>query len=188
MFKALFQAFQGNQSPHALYGAVVTQSREPVFFSQMGVPDSMNGRFEMMCIHVYLCLRRMKLEGAANAQFNQDFFDIFIDDMEAGLREAGVGDTTVPKRIQKMSRIFYGQAKVWEEIDLDDETRSADDKAAQLLPVLERNLYPDAEAIPDLWELARYMVRTYDRLKTLDLPTLKKGVGVFPAASIARAA
>ncbi|MFD0915603.1 ubiquinol-cytochrome C chaperone family protein [Pseudahrensia aquimaris] len=188
MFKALFKAFQGNQSPHALYGAVVAQSRQTVFFEHMGVPDTMNGRFEMMCIHVYLALRRMKREGVDNAQFNQDFFDIFIDDMEAGLREAGVGDTTVPKRIKKMSRIFYGQAKVWEEVDLENDSLSVAQKAELLLPMLQRNLYPDSDASPDLVLLSDYMVRAYDLLNSLHLATVKKGVDVFPPATLDKAA
>ena len=92
----------------AIYGMIVTQAREPLFYRDLGVPDTVNGRFDLLVLHLWMVLHRLKsMEGAAD--LSQALFDHFCDDMDANLREMGVGDLTVPKRMRAFGEAFYGR-------------------------------------------------------------------------------
>lgn len=93
---------------YALYGAIVAQSRQKHFYAEWGVPDTVTGRFDMVSLHMALVLVRLQQEGAACRDFAQGLFDLFFKDMDRSLREMGVGDISVPKRIGKMGGLFYG--------------------------------------------------------------------------------
>ena len=87
----------------AIYGMIVTQAREPLFYRELGVPDTVNGRFDLLVLHLWMALRRLKsIEGGAGV--SQALFDRFCDDLDANLREMGVGDLAVPKRMQALER------------------------------------------------------------------------------------
>jgi cytochrome b pre-mRNA-processing protein 3 len=97
----------------AIYGMIVTQAREPVFYRDLGVPDTVNGRFDLLVLHLWMVLRRLKsIEGGAG--LSQALFDRFCDDMDANLREMGVGDLTVPKRMQAFGEAFYGRTAAYD--------------------------------------------------------------------------
>ena len=97
----------------AIYGMIVTQAREPLFYRDLGVPDTVNGRFDLLVLHLWMVLRRMRsMEGGAG--LSQSLFDRFCDDMDANLREMGVGDLTVPKRMQAFGEAFYGRAAAYD--------------------------------------------------------------------------
>ena len=92
---------------------IVTQVREPLFYRDLGVPDTVNGRFDLLVLHLWLVLRRMQpIEGGAG--LSQALFDHFCDDMDANLREMGVGDLTVPKRMQAFGEAFYGRTAAYD--------------------------------------------------------------------------
>ena len=82
-----------------IYGMIVTQAREPLFYRDFGVLDTVNGRFDLLVLHLWMVLRRMK-PIATGAELSQALFDRFCEDMDANLREMGVGDVTVPKRMR----------------------------------------------------------------------------------------
>ena len=97
----------------AIYGMIVTQAREPLFYRDLGVPDTVNGRFDLLVLHLWMVLRRFKpVEGGSG--LSQALFDRFCDDMDANLREMGVGDLTVPKRMQAFGEAFYGRAAAYD--------------------------------------------------------------------------
>ena len=97
----------------AIYGMIVTQAREPLFYRDLGVPDTVNGRFDLLVLHLWMVLRRLRpMEGGA--ELSQALFDRFCDDMDANLREMGVGDLTVPKRMQAFGEAFYGRAAAYD--------------------------------------------------------------------------
>ena len=97
----------------AIYGMIVTQAREPLFYRDLGVPDTVNGRFDLLVLHLWMVLRRLKpIEGGVD--LSQALFDRFCDDMDANLREMGVGDLTVPKRMQAFGEAFYGRAAAYD--------------------------------------------------------------------------
>ena len=97
----------------AIYGMIVAQAREPLFYRAMGVPDTVNGRFDMVLLHLWMVLRRLR-PAAGGVDLSQALFDHFCGDMDANLRELGVGDLTVPKRMQKFGEAFYGRAAAYD--------------------------------------------------------------------------
>ena len=96
-----------------IYGMIVTQAREPSFYRAFGVSDTVNGRFDLLVLHLWMVLRRFRsVHGAADV--SQALFDRFCEDMDANLREMGVGDLTVPKRMQAFGEAFYGRAAAYD--------------------------------------------------------------------------
>lgn len=126
------------------YVAVMEQARRPDHYGPGGVPDSFDGRFDMLAVHVHLVLRRLRSEGVARDDIGQALFDIFFRDMDQAMREAGVGDMGVGKKVRKMAQAYYGRAAAYDEA-LGKATPVADteDVRAALYDVLARNLYPD---------------------------------------------
>jgi cytochrome b pre-mRNA-processing protein 3 len=97
----------------AIYGMIVTQAREPLFYRNLAVPDTVNGRFDLLVLHLWMVLRRLKPIGGG-ASLCQMLFDRFCDDMDGNLREMGVGDLTVPKRMQAFGEAFYGRVAAYD--------------------------------------------------------------------------
>ncbi len=97
----------------AIYGMIVTQAREPLFYRDLGVPDTVNGRFDLLVLHLWMVLRRLR-PIAGGPELSQALFDRFCDDMDANLREMGVGDLTVPKRMQAFGEAFYGRSAAYD--------------------------------------------------------------------------
>jgi cytochrome b pre-mRNA-processing protein 3 len=111
----------------AIYGMIVTQAREPLFYRDLGVPDTVNGRFDVLLLHLWLVLRRLKSLGDGPG-LSQALFDHFCNDMDDNLREMGVGDLTVPKRMQAFGEAFYGRTAAY-----DIELEAGDEPLAQAL-------------------------------------------------------
>src|SRR5439155_118228 len=88
--------------------------RQRLFFRELGVPDTVNGRFDMLVLHLWMVLRRLKPTKGGGAGVSQALFDYFCDDLDANLREMGVGDLTVPKRMQAFGEAFYGRAAAYD--------------------------------------------------------------------------
>ena len=110
MFAKLFGKRLEETIPESLYGAVMAQARNAVFFTEMGLPDTVMGRFDALALHVYLFTRRLAADNTStSSSLSQEVFDLFVADLDRALRDLGVGDTTVPKRKKKMVRSFYGQ-------------------------------------------------------------------------------
>jgi cytochrome b pre-mRNA-processing protein 3 len=93
----------------ALYGAVVAQARAAAFYADFGVPDTVEGRFDLIVLHLVLLLRRLGPDSDLGSSLGQDLFDEFCRDLDANLREMGVGDLAVPKRMQGFAEAFYGR-------------------------------------------------------------------------------
>lgn len=93
----------------SLYGAIVAQARKPAFYVEFGVPDTIEGRFDLLVLHLVLVLRRLSRGGDRGRAFGQQLFDAFCRDLDGNLREMGVGDLTVPKRMRHFGEAFYGR-------------------------------------------------------------------------------
>ncbi len=93
----------------ALYGAIVAAARQPRFYAEWGVPDSVDGRFDMIVLHMFLVLDRLGGEGSATEGFRQSLTDGFFLDMDRSLREMGVGDLGVSKKVRRMAESYYGR-------------------------------------------------------------------------------
>ncbi|WP_298244814.1 ubiquinol-cytochrome C chaperone family protein [uncultured Bradyrhizobium sp.] len=98
----------------AIYGMIVTQAREPIFYRDLGVPDTVNGRFDLLLLHLWLLLRRLRTVQSAS-ELSQALFDRFCEDMDDNLREMGVGDQTVPKRMRAFGEAFYGRVQAYDQ-------------------------------------------------------------------------
>jgi cytochrome b pre-mRNA-processing protein 3 len=98
----------------AIYGMIVTQAREPIFYRDLGVPDTVNGRFDLLLLHLWLLLRRLRT-AQDGVGLSQVLFDRFCEDMDDNLREMGVGDQTVPKRMRAFGEAFYGRVQAYDQ-------------------------------------------------------------------------
>lgn len=161
----------------ALYRRIVEQARHPAFYQVGGVPDSLDGRFELITLHAFLLLHRLKGEGEAGAGLAQAVFDTMFSDMDASLRELGAGDLGVPHRIKRMVSGFYGRIAAYEAGLAGEEAALAD--------ALRRNLYgtvTPAAAAPAA--LAGYVRAAIAALARQDGPGLLAGEVAFPAPRI----
>ncbi len=118
------------------YRRVVEQARQPGFFIECGVPDTLDGRFELICLHAFLYLHRLKRERPQAAPLGQRFFDAMFADFDRSLREMGTGDLSVGREVKRMAEAFYGRVAAYER------GLAADD--AVLEPALARNLFGTA--------------------------------------------
>jgi cytochrome b pre-mRNA-processing protein 3 len=98
-----------NRTIASLYGMIVAQARAVPFYSSYGVPDTVNGRFEMVVLHAVLLLHRLESEPASLRRLGQALFERFCQDMDGSLREMGVGDLAVPAKMRKIGEAFYGR-------------------------------------------------------------------------------
>ena len=109
----------------AIYGMIVTQAREPSFYRDLGVPDTVEGRFDLLLLHLWVVLRRLRRtdgamepgSGPIREQIQalaQGLFDRFCEDMDDNLREMGIGDLAVPLRMQAFGEAFYGRSKAYD--------------------------------------------------------------------------
>ena len=150
--KRFFSKKQDDTIAHLLYVVLAGQARAPEFYRHGGVPDSLDGRFDMLALHLFLVLRRLGGIQAGGADLAQHLFDVMFGDMDRSLREMGVGDLTVGKRIRAMSEAFYGRVAAYET------GLQADDDDATLMAALARNLYRGNPPAPSkLARMASYM-------------------------------
>jgi cytochrome b pre-mRNA-processing protein 3 len=98
----------------ALYRTIVGAARRPVLFAGLGVPDTMDGRYEMVALHAYLVLRRLKRDHGSTAALAQALFDRMFLDFDHALREAGAGDLGVGRRVKHMATGFYGRIAAYD--------------------------------------------------------------------------
>ncbi|WP_454916665.1 ubiquinol-cytochrome C chaperone family protein [Xanthobacter sediminis] len=164
-----------------LYGAIVAQSRRAAFYTDFGVPDTREGRFEMVLLHTILVCRRLKDGEAAARDLSQEVFDAFADDMDRTLREMGVGDLSVPKKMKKIGQAFYGRAAAY-----DTALAAADD--VPLATALGRNILEvDAAAgAAHPQALAAYVRAAVRELAETPLETLARGELNLPAPEATR--
>ena len=107
--KSLFRKDDNGPAVHAVYGAIVEQAREPAFYGATGVADTPSGRFAMVALHGFLAMDRLGREREAR-RFSQDLFDMMFTDMDRNLREMGVGDLSVGKKVKGLAQYFYAMA------------------------------------------------------------------------------
>lgn len=156
------------------YRLVVEQSRRPEFFVALGVPDTLDGRFEVICLHAFLYLHRLKAEGAAAAALGQSFFDQMFADFDRSLREIGTGDLSVGRQVKRMAEAFYGRIRAYED-------GLAGDDAA-LAAALARNVYGTATADDEqLARVAAYLRREVAHLAAQPGGALLAGTVTFGA-------
>lgn len=175
MILNLFRKNTATEPVYAVYSAIVAQSRQPRFYADWLVPDTVTGRFDMISLHLALLFRRLRAEAGARKDFSQAVFDLFFKDMDRSLREMGVGDLGVPKRIQKMGNIFFGLlAALNEAMDRND--------AVALEAVLARNIF-DGNPGAHVRALADYLLAEDHALAAQPAEAITGGTISFEAAA-----
>lgn len=163
------------QAAGALYAAIVAQAREPGFFSALGVPDTLDGRFETVVLHVFLVAQRLKSEPSkAAAGLARALLESFVTDMDRSLREMGAADLGVGRRVTAMAEGLYGRVKAYEAALV--ETGDAALEAA-----LRRNLYGTVGTTDDaaLGAVCGYVRRQQAALASQSLAALQTGRVLF---------
>ncbi len=183
IFKGLFGK-KPHQAPSGrIYAAWVTQAREPWFYAELGVPDTVEGRFEMIALHGFLVLHRLKAaqaDGWSEAEaLSQAVFDLMFHDMDRNLREMGTGDIGVAHRVKALIKSFYGRIAAYEEGLAD---------AAKLDAALVRNVYGGAAPDGAPAQLADYLRDSVSALAALPYDDLRGGRLVFAALPASAAA
>jgi cytochrome b pre-mRNA-processing protein 3 len=174
MILPLFRrASRSGDTISALYGAIVAQARSPAFYRDYSVADTVDGRFELILVHLALVLRRLAREEDLRS-LGQEIFDLFCTDMDRNLRELGISDLKVPKEMERIGTAFYGRKAAY-----DAALEATDDTA--LLEALHRNVYasPDQPA-PGAPRLAAYMREAEQSLERQDRQALLRGELRFP--------
>lgn len=174
---SLFRRNPHRKAAHAAYLQIVARAREPVFFLEHAVPDTLDGRFELIAVHAFLVLNRLKAEHAASADFAQELFDAMFADLDRGLREMGASDIGVGRHVKEMAKGFYGRIVAYEQ-----GLAAGDDRLAE---ALRRNLYGTASPPPEaVAAMACYIRSQAAALAQMRLQDLLSGQVKFGPLSI----
>jgi cytochrome b pre-mRNA-processing protein 3 len=176
---SLFRRNRQQNAAELAYRRVVDQARQPGFFRDIGVPDTIDGRFELICLHAFLFLRRLKGESPAAAQLGQRFVNAMFADFDRSLREMGTGDLSVGRQVKRMAQALYGRIEAYE-----SGLAGGD---AMLNAALARNLFGTVQAAaPTLDAMAGYVCGEARRLREEPTARLLAGevsFGAPPAAA-----
>ena len=165
----LKRLFRRSPAPErSCYEAIVAAARHPLFYARWGVADTLDGRFDMIALHTYLVLDRLK---GAEAAFRQDLVDEFFRDMDRSLRELGVGDISVGKKVRKMSEVFYGRVAAYD--------AALEGEGDALVAALGRNVFPDLPQPAGARPLADYVQDQRRHLTTQDTGAIAGGLVSF---------
>jgi cytochrome b pre-mRNA-processing protein 3 len=169
----LFARPDKNPAVTALYNVCVAQARAPEFYRILSVPDTVDGRFDLLLLHMALIMRRLNGE----AEIKQQLFDLMFADMDQSLREMGVGDMSIGKRIRPMIGAFYGRSRAYEQ------ALSGSDEV--LGEAVARNVYGKAEAPSGVSQkMADYVRRAVVKLDQQPQAEINEGRVDFPVVVI----
>jgi cytochrome b pre-mRNA-processing protein 3 len=164
----------------ALYGAAVGAARDKLLYETLGVPDTLDGRFDLIAVHAFLVIHRLKALPEPGPALAQAVFDAMFSDMDNNLREIGVSDLRVGKRVRAMWEAFHGRSRAYAA------AIAAGDSAA-LQAVLARNVWRGAAPGDAAAALARLVLAQVAHLSGQSLDALAAGQAQFrPAAEAAQ--
>lgn len=168
MLTRLFKDKSRDDAVRSVYERIVQQARRQAFYRDCGVPDTLDGRFEMIALHAFLVLHRLKHDCEAASDFAQALFDLLFLDMDSSLRELGAGDLGVGRRVKTMAQGFYGRIAAYQ--------AGLDEGHETMVAALRRNLYGTVEPRdPELRAMARYVASEAARLAAQDHGSLMAG-------------
>lgn len=164
MLRNLFRQRPNERQGDALYALAVEQARQPAFYTALGVTDRIDARFELYTLHVLILFLRLKGDGERGEVAAQKLFDTYISSLDNTLRELGVGDVSVGKKMRKLGESLYGRMNAYE-----GPLRAEDVDA--LAASLAKNIFESAEAATGR-ALARYAVTSRQNLATQSFETV----------------
>ncbi|MBD3833770.1 ubiquinol-cytochrome C chaperone family protein [Brevundimonas bullata] len=166
MLRNLFRQRPDERQGDALYAVAVEQARQPAFYTALGVADRIDARFELYTLHVLILFLRLKQDGERGEVAAQKLFDTYISSLDNTLRELGVGDVSVGKKMRKLGESLYGRMNAYE-----GPLRAEDVDA--LAASLAKNIYESADAETGR-ALARYAVASRQNLTAQSFETVSK--------------
>lgn len=176
MLEKFFSRFQRKRDIYQLYSKIVEQARTPVFYLEYGVADTVDGRFDMILLHLFLVLQRLEEEGEGQAKLQRHLQEAFVADMDRSLREMGVGDMSIGKQVKKMSVAWFGRAEAYRRAL----TAESNDSLEEALC---RNVYRD-DANGDVVRLALYVRACSEGLSQQSIHAIKdKPIFASPSGS-----
>jgi cytochrome b pre-mRNA-processing protein 3 len=179
LFDWLENRARRRKAAEGLYQAALTQSRDPAFYARLEVADTLDGRFDLLCLHISLILNRLNGDAARSAhKLAQSLFDAMFRRMELDLREMGIGDLAVPRHMKKMMKAFNGRLHAYAA------ALNADEKDALTHAVM-KNLYRSADAPTDhAAATAQYMRDARAILAAMNLTDIEQGRVAFPPVPV----
>ena len=171
----LFKFFknQDTDSINRLYLSTVEQARHQYFYQVLTVPDSIDGRFDLIVLHVVVILNRLKDGNYQVALFAKRFLNYFFLDMDRNLRELGVSDLSVPKKMKKMAEAFYGRQVAYSTPLLNNDLDA-------LTLAIDRNIFPGQDVNSQTKFLARYLFTATRKLAEQSTKDLLLGKVSWP--------
>jgi len=160
MFTKILEKKTNSDRARRLYKNALAQSRLPIFYEKYDVPDSIDGRFEMIALHVFIILHRLKQDDSRDDGLSQALFDHMFRDLDHALREMGIGDLGVGRKVKAMAKAFYGRIAAFEG-GLDNEK--------ELSEAILRNVFRGQEIkAPNAIKLTKYLKRQVAHLSNLE--------------------
>jgi cytochrome b pre-mRNA-processing protein 3 len=156
------------------YAALTSAARLPFFYTDLGVPDTVMGRFEMLSVVMILFFRRTRASATSGQELSQEIVDAFFEDIDHSIRELGVGDQSVPKRMKKLAGMFYGRVEAY------GQAMESGDPAA-LAVALRRNIHPEDANAPSMQGLADWMLDVDAALQQVPEDDVARGSVMLPA-------
>jgi cytochrome b pre-mRNA-processing protein 3 len=171
MFRFAPARREAREAATRVYMAVLAAARRPPLYLTYGVPDTVQGRFEMVALHIFPVLHRLTENPGDDPELARLITERFVDDMDGALREMGVGDTAVPKRMRTLYESFAGRIAAY---------RRALDQG-DLAEAIQRNVFPDKPEAKRASELASCVAEAVIAVRSVDLADLRRGDLSFPA-------
>ena len=164
---------QDREAARLIYAAIVAQARHPAFFTELHVPDTLNGRFEMMALHLFAVTTRLMQPGDGDPALGRLVAEAFVEDMDSALRDMGVGDTKVPKRMRTLYGSHAGRMKAYGE--------GIAGPGQELAAAVARNVFPDGGLAASVAQLESYLRRSVAALSRVPTAEIRRGILPFPA-------
>lgn len=178
LFRRFFERRQRERVASDLYLSAVTQARLPVYYAHLGVPDTLEGRYDMIIMHVWMIMRRLGRVGGEGAEaLSRALVELMFTDMDRNLREMGVTDLRVGKRVLNMAEAFYGRAGAYD--------RALAEGGDALAAALERNVYQSGTPLAGQpAALAAHVRVQLAHLDSQDADALCEGKVSFPQIEV----
>ncbi len=151
MIAGWFRKDQTQSQAETLFEGLNEQARRPEFYERARAPDTVEGRFEVLALHMFLIIRRLKRDAPASDRLSAAIQEVFFRRLDHALRELGVGDLSIGRKIRGLAEAFYGRASAYEKA-MGDGARDA------ISAALARNVFESADAARAL-PLADYLVK-----------------------------
>ena len=155
-----------------VYAACLTAARRPELYLGYGVPDTLQGRFEMVAFALFPVLNRLMHEPGDDPELARLVSESFVDDMDAAFREMGLSDTAVPKRMKTLYSSFAGRVTAYRQAMGDERT---------LAGAVARNVFPDEPEDERAGALATYLKAATAAVAAVELSALRRGEVPFPS-------